>query len=133
MNDDVLTRNTDGELAVRTVSSTESATVVNPNDVYTRDTDGKLCIRTVGGSGGGSAVKVNATITLVSADWSNNLQTVSVSGITSDGVVIVSPVPADQSAYVSAGILCTEQAEGTLTFTCDTVPSGDVDVNVVML
>lgn len=54
MNDDVLTRNGDGELAVRTVSSTESATVVNPNDVYTRDTDGKLCIRTVGGSSGGS-------------------------------------------------------------------------------
>lgn len=52
MNDDVLTRNSDGELAVRTVSSTETATVVNPNDVYTRDTDGNLCIRTVGGSGG---------------------------------------------------------------------------------
>lgn len=54
MNDDVLTRNSDGELAVRTVSSTETATVVNPNDVYTRDTDGNLCVRTVGGSGGGS-------------------------------------------------------------------------------
>ena len=133
MNDDVLTRNDDGELSVRTVSATETSTVVNPNDVYTRDTDGKLCIRTVGGSGGGSAVKVNATITLGSADWSNNSQTVSISGITSDGVVIVSPIPADQSDYASAGILCTAQAEGTLTFTCDTVPSGDVDVNVVML
>lgn len=54
MNDDVLTRNDDGELSVRTVSATETSTVVNPNDVYTRDTDGKLCIRTVGGSGGGS-------------------------------------------------------------------------------
>lgn len=51
--DDVLTRNSDGELAVRTVSATEQSTVVNPNDVYTRDTDGNLCIRTTG-SGGGS-------------------------------------------------------------------------------
>ena len=61
MNDDVLTRNSDGELSVRTVSATETSTVVNPNDVYTRDTDGKLCIRTVGGSGGGSGdvVSVN--------------------------------------------------------------------------
>lgn len=52
--DDVLTRNEDQELAVRVVSATEQATVVNPNDVYTRDTDGNLAIRTVGNGGGGS-------------------------------------------------------------------------------
>lgn len=80
-----------------------------------------------------SAIKVNTTITLASANWSDNSQTVSVTGITADGVVLVSPVPSDQSAYTSAGILCTAQAAGTLTFTCDTVPSGDVDVNVVCL
>ena len=75
MNDDVLTRNDDGELAVRTVSSTESATVVNPNDVYTRDTDGKLCVRTVGGSGGGGSVDytkvVSKTKTMPTASSSN--------------------------------------------------------------
>lgn len=52
MNDDVLTRNENSELAVRTVSSTESATVVNPNDVYTRDSDGNLAVRVVGAGGG---------------------------------------------------------------------------------
>ena len=52
--DDVMTRNSDGELAVRTVSATEQSTVVNPNDVYTRDTDGNLCIRTTGSGGGDS-------------------------------------------------------------------------------
>ena len=51
--DDVLTRNDNEELAVRVVSATESATVVNPNDVYTRDTSGNLAIRTVGNGGGG--------------------------------------------------------------------------------
>lgn len=56
MADDVLTRNGDGELAVRTVQSTGD-NYVNPNDVYTRDNDGKLCVRTVGnGGGGGGAV-----------------------------------------------------------------------------
>lgn len=77
--------------------------------------------------------KVNSTITLAAADWSSNTQTVNVTGMTADGVVMVSPDPTDQSAYTSAGILCTAQAAGTLTFTCDTVPSGDIDVNVVML
>lgn len=55
---DILTRDENGDLAVRTVSSTESATVVNPDDVYTRDTDGNLCIRTTG-SGGGSGDQHN--------------------------------------------------------------------------
>ena len=77
--------------------------------------------------------KVNTTITLAAADWSSNTQTVNVTGMTATGVVMVSPDPTDQSAYTSAGILCTAQAAGTLTFTCDTVPSADIDVNVVML
>ena len=53
MNDDALTRNEQGELAVRTVS-TSGDNYVDKNDVYTRDNDGKLCIRTVGNGGGGS-------------------------------------------------------------------------------
>lgn len=77
--------------------------------------------------------KVNTTVTLAAADWSSNTQTVSVTGMTATGVVMVSPDPTDQSAYTSAGILCTAQAAGSLSFTCDTVPSGDIDVNVVML
>lgn len=77
--------------------------------------------------------KVNTTITLAAADWSSNTQTVNVTGMTATGVVMVSPDPTDQSAYTNAGILCTAQAAGSLTFTCDTVPSGDIDVNVVML
>jgi len=80
-----------------------------------------------------AVTKVNTTITLTAAGWSSNTQTVSVTGMTATGVVWVSPDPSDQSAYTSAGILCTAQAAGTLTFTCDTVPSGDIDVNVVML
>lgn len=68
--DDVLTRNDDQELAVRVVSATESATVVNPNDVYTRDTDGNLAIRTVGngGSGGGAVDSVNGKTGVVVLD-----------------------------------------------------------------
>lgn len=52
MYDDVMTRNDDNELAVRTVSSSGD-NGVNPNDVFTRDDEGRLCMRTVGGSGGG--------------------------------------------------------------------------------
>lgn len=77
--------------------------------------------------------KVNTTITLTAAGWSGGSQTVTVTGITATGVVLVSPDPTDQSAYTSAGILCTAQAANSLTFTATTTPSADIDVVVVML
>lgn len=77
--------------------------------------------------------KVNTTITLASANWSSNSQTVNVTGMTATGVVFVSPDPTDQADYTSAGIICSAQAAGTLTFTCDSTPANDIDVNVVML
>ena len=89
---------------------------------------------TVPSVGGEMAVKqVNTTITLTSAGWSSNTQTVNVTGMTATGLVFVSPVPTDQSAYTSAGIICSAQAAGTLTFTCTSVPSGNISVSVVML
>lgn len=50
--DDVMTRDGEGALAVRTVESSGD-NYVNKDDVYTRDDEGKLCVRTTG-SGGGS-------------------------------------------------------------------------------
>lgn len=47
---DAFTRNDDGDLAVRTVSSTGD-NYVDPNDVYTRDDDGNLAVRVTGAGG----------------------------------------------------------------------------------
>ena len=78
--------------------------------------------------------KVNSTITIAVADWNGGTTaTKSVTGITTTGIVFVSPDPTDQSAYTSAGIICSAQAAGTLTFTATSTPSADIDVNVVML
>ena len=77
--------------------------------------------------------KVNTTVTLAAADWSGGSQTVTVTGMTATGIALVSPDPTDQAAYTSAGIICTAQAADSLTFTATTTPSGDIDVNVVML
>lgn len=77
--------------------------------------------------------KVNTTITLAAADWSSNSQTVNVTGMTATGIVMVSPDPTDQADYTAAGIICSAQAAGTLTFTCDSTPANDIDVVVVML
>lgn len=143
-------------------STSYTITKVNNNTATLEDENGKVlkdipCVAVLYGGGSGSALpdqtgqsgkflttdgtdaswadikKVNTTVTLAVADWSDDSQTVSVTGITADGVVLVSPIPTDQSAYTTAGILCTAQAAGTLTFICSTTPSADIDVNVVML
>ena len=77
--------------------------------------------------------KVNSTITLAAADWSGGSQTVTVNGVTSTGIIFVSPDPTDQAAYTSAGIVCTAQAADSLTFTATSTPASDLMVNVVML
>ena len=87
-----------------------------------------------------SAPVVPATMpTLAVADWSLNSvsgkyeQAVTVQGVTSSNIILVAPAPASAADYAAAGIVCTAQGSGTLTFTCTTVPSNAITVNVVIL
>lgn len=107
---------------------------LTPNTFEIANSNGKFCMMSADGTiPTARLTKVNTTVTLAAADWSSNTQTVTVTGMTATGVVLVSPDPTDQAAYTSAGILCTAQAADSLTFTCSTTPTADIDVNVVML
>ncbi len=81
---------------------------------------------------GRQAALVTATASLTVAGWSENGQTVSVTGVTATNIVWVAPAPESQDAYGSAGIRATAQGEGTLTFTCTEVPTEALTVNVVI-
>lgn len=75
------------------------------------------------------------TITLTAAGWSSNTQTVTVSGVSAtETAQLITPTPAiaSQSAYYEAGIMCTGQAANSLTFTCQTVPTSNLTVYVVI-
>ena len=77
----------------------------------------------------------STTITLTTSGWSSNTQTVTVSGVSADETVqLIMPVPAlaSQTAYYEAGILVTGQAANSLTFTCQTAPTENITVYVVM-
>lgn len=73
------------------------------------------------------------TATLTVAGWSNNSQTVSVSGVTASNNIVVSPAYASNAAWASAGVRCSAQASGSLTFTCDTAPSEALTANILIL
>lgn len=73
------------------------------------------------------------TVTLASANWSSQSITVSATGVTASNTVIVSPDPASINDYATNSVYCSAQGSGTLTFSCNTEPTVDIDVNVLIM
>ena len=76
-------------------------------------------------------------ITLSSSGWdsSTKTQTVTVNGVSSDEttqLITSTPALASQTAYYNAGVICTAQAENSLTFTCGNIPTVDLSAYVVI-
>lgn len=92
----------------------------------------------------------SVSVTLQASEWVNSLvnfeddpmgtestdrQTVTVPGVLADETKqLIQPMPAiaSQSAYIAAGIMCTGQAADSLTFSCQTVPTEDLTVYIVI-
>lgn len=75
---------------------------------------------------------IKRTVTLPLLSWVNNTVTVTVLGVTADNLVFVSP---DADSYLTYGentVRCTSQNTDVLTFTCETEPTVDITVNVVI-
>ena len=77
------------------------------------------------------AMMSSESLTLSASNWNSNSQEVPSSVAAADNVIIVSPIPDDQEIYGKRGIKCSTQAQGSLTFTCKTLPTTDIHVNVV--
>lgn len=74
-----------------------------------------------------------ATVTVPAANWSDSTQSVSVSDVTSSTSVLVTPAPSSLTAAMGAGVYCSGQSNGRLTFTCGTTPEVDLDFNVMFV
>lgn len=75
------------------------------------------------------------TLTIAGWDGTAKTQTVNVTGVLADEtkqLILPMPAVASMSAYTEAGIMCTGQATGKLTFTADTVPTASIDVYVTV-
>lgn len=103
------------------LQTTQDPTEVN--DVVTLGYFSKNCV----------TKHVQVSKILSSSAWSDNTQQVAIEEVATTDTVIVGPDHASAEAYTDAGILCISQAEGSLTFKCDTVPEGDVKVNIVLI
>lgn len=70
---------------------------------------------------------------LAAADWVNSAQTITVTGVTANNIVLVGPAPASAADYAVGGVLCTAQGANSLTFTCTDTPTNDITLSVVIL
>ena len=111
---------------------------VHPSDTAKQDTlVSGTNIKTVNGQsilGSGNIATGNAfTVTLASASWSSNAQTVSNAYFVASGYAyIVSPASASFADYGSAQIYADDvSTDGQMTFHCTDVPSSNLTVNVV--
>ena len=76
-------------------------------------------------------------VTLLAANWENNLQTVTVSGVTADETqtdVFASANTEDENfaAYNDSGVRLYKQLDGKVTFKCEQPPEIDLIVNVAV-
>lgn len=78
-----------------------------------------------------NALPTAATVTLTVAGWNNKSQSVSVINMNTTKSVIVQANEETKEAYFNAGIKCTAQATNSLTFTCETVPTTAIKMDIL--
>lgn len=77
--------------------------------------------------------KLTAVVVKIEAsDWEDNEATKTVTGVTSESIVWVSPTPASYEDYVEAEIRATAQGTNQITFKCEAEPEASVFVNVII-
>lgn len=85
-------------------------------------------------SSGSLGATISGTITLTVAGWSSNAQTVTVNGVTSTSINIISiQSPVMGSRWGNAKIYATNQGIDSITFECENTPSDPIDFIVIIL
>ena len=82
---------------------------------------------------GAEGKHTTSSVTLTASGWSSNSQTISVSGMTATLDVVVSPAPDSYEDWGNAGVFCSAQGAGTLTFSCKEAPSSSLTANLLIL
>lgn len=112
----------DAEAVVNSLTSSET-------DKALSAAQGKALKTLVDGKASASAVSV----ALPASGWSDNQITVSVSGVKSDNIIIVTSAPASYTLWRDCGVYCLSQAEGSLTFKATTLPGAALTAQVLII
>ena len=85
----------------------------------------------------GALKSVGSTVLLNSGNWTPSgsvyVQTVAVGGVTAESNVVTSPSATGWAKSQENNVRCTAQANGTLTFTADSIPDASIYFNVIIV
>lgn len=128
----------DGSITNSKLKSTSGSEAVDTNVIRNGAVTGdklEASVKSAVEAVAGKASYATITVTLDKDDWSNSIQTVTATGVTAENAVIATSANDDASfaAWSNSGIHAVVQALNSLTFKCRSVPSTDVDVNILIL
>ena len=129
----------DDSIAASKLRSTEGSEAVRTNVIRDKNvTKAKLeqNVQDTLDAVAGKTEHLTKSATLASNSWgADNTQTVTVQDVTSSNTIIATAGVDDTShaAWSNCDIRATAQGTNTLTFKCRTVPSTDVNVNILIL
>ena len=128
----------DGTISASKLSNTSGSEAVRTNVIRDKNvTKAKLeqSVQDTLDAVAGKTEHLSKTATLTSVGWSDNTQTVTVSGVTATNDIIAVGAADDTShnAWSNCDIRAISQASNSLTFKCRTVPSSDVTANILIL
>ena len=72
------------------------------------------------------------TRTLSSSNWSYNTQTIEIGGLSNLTYTMVTPLYSSLDEYTSCGVTNTSKGLNTLTFTCEKVPTSNIQISIVV-
>lgn len=79
---------------------------------------------------------MQVAVSLPLSGWAGSTtftNTIAISSIKADTIVIASPAPSDKDVFAFSDIYCSAQAEGSLTFTAKTKPTADLTANLIIV
>lgn len=80
-----------------------------------------------------SLKKYSLSAVLTAANWSNNSQSITATGVDGTNTVFITAAQGSKDEYRNCQVQCTTQASNSLTFSCVTVPSNDIIINITAL
>ena len=119
--------------ATQTALNGKQATIT-ANGILKGDGAGNVTAITITPDTIGAASKPTAkTLSLPASSWSGKTATRAITGVTASSNIIVAAAPANYMTYAQAGVRCSVQGSGALTFVCEDTPTEDLTVNVLIL
>lgn len=128
------TAQTTAESANGLASRADSKADANASDIATLQTNVGNNTTAIAGLQNKQNALTGTSVQLPTGGWNTSgmTQTVSVAGVTVSSLLWIGPDAGSWNEYGTCGVRATAQGEGTITFQCDTIPTGILTANIII-